>query len=174
MATNSSSQAWRPIFAALGNKDARSVYAQIVLGISPETAGLQFKEERYNKIVQQLLRAGLVCSSQGQIIINEQLLPGILKEAGSVEKAVGPARFLTRTGKIDRYPTDQTERLDLLIFVARQVITATEKLTEPELNARLEPFDPDIARLRRYLVDYCVLARTANGSEYSLLPVPSQ
>ena len=170
MSQENSLQSWRPVLAALANPDARAVYAQIVLGLTPEAAGLKIKDDRYAKIVQQLTRASLITVTEGHLAVNSETLPAILKEAGDATKAVGPERFLNRAGEIDRYPTNLDERTGLLVFVARQAIGTGEQLTEPEINARLERFDSDVARLRRHLIDYGVLVRTANGSEYSLHP----
>lgn len=80
-------------------------------------------------------------------------------------------RFLDATGRIDRYPLRSAQRRELLAWVAARAFSPTDVLTEPEVNARLEPYAPggDVAVLRRYLVDHGLLERTASGSEYALV-----
>ncbi|WP_054821226.1 DUF2087 domain-containing protein [Arthrobacter sp. JCM 19049] len=45
-------------------------------------------------------------------------------------------------------------------------IGADEELSEERLNDRLRTIHPDVALLRRYMVDGLLLERSANGSAY--------
>ena len=77
-------------------------------------------------------------------------------------------RFLTRSGRIDRYPSSADQRRLLLEWVLDRAMTDEGGRSEAEINQALEPYAPgsDTAVLRRYLVDHELLERTASGSEY--------
>jgi hypothetical protein len=100
---------WRRVLAALGNRDARTAYAQIVLGedVLPEA-----REQRRTRAIAILLEAGLV--------------------------------DLTANGEV-----------------------IAEDLTERQVNERLLSYTEDVVLLRRYLVDFGLLERTASGSSHS-------
>lgn len=51
--------------------------------------------------------------------------------------------------------------------VAEQAFEEGLELTEAEVNDRLEAFHPDVATLRRYLVDEGLLQRTPSGTKYA-------
>ena len=61
-----------------------------------------------------------------------------------------------------------SEREELLRVIASKVIRADELLDEQNLNDRLLTFTDDPAVLRRYLVDFSILERRRDGSEYTL------
>lgn len=77
-------------------------------------------------------------------------------------------RFLIRgEDTIDRYPRRQHERRMLLEWIADRAFPAGEPaLAETEVNGRLYPYSDDVAVLRRYLVDFGFLDRTADGTSY--------
>jgi hypothetical protein len=56
--------------------------------------------------------------------------------------------------------------------VARRVVGAGERVTEPALNERLSVFVTDAAFFRRHAVDTGVLERTADGALYWLADHP--
>ncbi|HEX5859439.1 MAG TPA: GNAT family N-acetyltransferase [Microbacterium sp.] len=80
----------------------------------------------------------------------------------------GPERFVTEDGRIDRWPVQAEDRLELLKWVADRALVPGQVLSEREINARLSAFTGDVALLRRLLVDHGVLERTRSGSEYAL------
>ncbi|WP_082561588.1 DUF2087 domain-containing protein [Microbacterium sp. Root61] len=163
--TNPDSNAWRPIVALLASADARTVYAQIVLGVVPD-AGAVSPSKRV-RILGQLESAGLVRRDGDDVVAVDERLLALLKQDAGHRPRTGPEKFLRRDGTIDRYPTNHGERVALLRFIAGRAVAPAERLAEGELNERLAPFDPDTARLRRYLVDFGILERTASGSEYA-------
>lgn len=55
----------------------------------------------------------------------------------------------------------------LLQWVSDSVFSEKEVLTEREVNSRLRPYTEDIAVLRRYLVDYRLVERRSDGTEYA-------
>lgn len=93
----------------------------------------------------------------------------VWERAAPRPRAVGLARFIDGSGRIDRYPVRDAERRELLEWVADRALPVGEVWTEREVNQRLAPFAPggDVAVLRRYLVDYELLERTRSGSEYA-------
>ncbi len=51
---------WRPVVAALANSDARTVYAQIVLGAKLPDVAAELNDRRRNRAIAALLESGLV------------------------------------------------------------------------------------------------------------------
>jgi hypothetical protein len=67
--------------------------------------------------------------------------------------------FLDDSGALRTMPAKRSKRLVVLEHVA-QVFEPGARYPEPEVNAKLEAFYPDVAALRRYLVDEGLLERT--------------
>ncbi|MDR2620300.1 MAG: DUF2087 domain-containing protein, partial [Propionibacteriaceae bacterium] len=84
------------------------------------------------------------------------------------------SRFLSPTGEIVAMPAKQGKRVALLSWLVQRVVAPGERINEPELNARLANYHSDVAMLRRYLVDFGLLARTPDGHTYSLVSGESQ
>jgi hypothetical protein len=79
-------------------------------------------------------------------------------------------RFLVRgEDTIDRYPRRQEDRRRLLQWIADQTFDADDDLSESEVNLRLLRYTEDVAVLRRYLVDFELLERAADGTSYRLV-----
>lgn len=68
-------------------------------------------------------------------------------------------------GALSRFPRKQKHKLAILMHIARR-FKANRTYTEPEVNALLQEIYPDYATLRRYLIDYGLMSRLSNGSEY--------
>ena len=163
---------WRPIVAALANDDVRAVHAQIVLGLPVSLGSTAQAAARTHKSLQTLLRAGLIeeAESESEYVASSIPLKRALA-AQAPDRKQGIERFL-RDGRIQRYPSNLSERAELLRWVAEQTLADDEVLSERDINERLRPVDDDIARLRRYLVDLGVVERTPSGSDYRLRPRP--
>lgn len=58
----------------------------------------------------------------------------------------------------------------MLVYLRNAVIGAGDELREEQLNERLRVFHPDVALLRRYMVDHGLLQRAADGSGYRMGP----
>lgn len=153
---NSSPMAWRGLVAALLNEDLRAEYARIVLQSEP------LNDRRTTQLVQ----AGLVEFHAGRPVPATARLRMMLDDRSAERPQQGPGRFLREDGSVDRYPSQQAARVELLRHIAVQVLGADERISEQALNERLRRFDSDTALLRRYFVDYGILARTRSGSEY--------
>lgn len=79
----------------------------------------------------------------------------------------GPERFLRADGSVDRYPAQHGERRALLALIADRAFLLGAVYSESEVNDALRPFSPDVATLRRYLIDHALLERTRSGTEYA-------
>lgn len=54
----------------------------------------------------------------------------------------------------------------MLTTIGDRMIAEDERLSETDLNLRLERYDSDVPTLRRYLVVHGILARETDGSVY--------
>jgi hypothetical protein len=63
------------------------------------------------------------------------------------------------------FPTKEKRKF-ITLFEFVKVFKQDETYTEIEVNEIIRPIYPDYATIRRYLVDYRFLSRTANGSKY--------
>jgi hypothetical protein len=149
--------------AALANRDARTAYAQIVLG-QDVLPGM--KDQRRSRAVGVLLEAGLVEWSGNQgLEASDAVFRELLSQQPKRQPKTGVDRFL-RLGRIDRYPASPADRRELLAWIAAQAIKPGEDLTERQVNERLLNYTDDVVLLRRYLVDFGLLERTRSGSSY--------
>lgn len=155
---------WRRVMAALANRDVRIAYAQTVLG---EEVLSGAKEQRRHRAITVLLEAGLVerTGSDGYQA-SETVFRDLLSQQPKRQPKTGVDRFL-RLGRIDRYPASVADRRELLAWIVGEAIQPGEDLTERQVNERLLSYTDDVVLLRRYLVDFGLLERTASGSSYS-------
>ncbi len=71
-------------------------------------------------------------------------------------------------GRLARIPAHEKKRLIVLRHLAETVFTDERPYPEKEVNQRLAALHPDVAALRRYLVDHGFMAR--GRGEYRLRP----
>ncbi|WP_164201715.1 DUF2087 domain-containing protein [[Micrococcus luteus] ATCC 49442] len=155
---------WRRVLAALANRDARTAYAQIVLS---EDVLADAKEQRRHRAIDVLLDAGLVeRTGNSTLHASETIFHNLLSQQPKRQPKTGVDRFL-RLGRIDRYPAGAADRRQLLAWIVGEAIQPGEDLTERQVNERLLSYTDDVVLLRRYLVDFGLLERTASGSSYS-------
>lgn len=160
----SSGPHWRRVMAALANQDARTAYAQIVLwdDVLPGA-----KEQRRGRVIAILLEAGLVeMAGNGELTASDRIFRNLLTQQPKRQPKTGVERFLS-LGRIDRYPASAADRRELLAWIVGEAIQPGEDLTERQVNERLLSYTDDVVLLRRYLVDFGLLERTASGSSYS-------
>ena len=74
-------------------------------------------------------------------------------------------------GRLDRIPAQHKKRQAILRFLARTDFRPGEDLAEKDVNMRLALRHPDVASLRRYLVENRYMERP--GGVYRLLPETS-
>lgn len=166
--TADSHDAWRPVIAALADEEALAVFAKLVLGHELAAATENLTSKRRERVLRSLLAAGLLAESPGGSGEFELVLPfTALLSAAPVHRRTGVERFI-KDGKLDRYPTHNEERREVLAWIAHRAIHPDEELSEAQLNERLKVFSRDYVTLRRYLVDFEILQRTPSGSSYAL------
>jgi biotin operon repressor len=73
--------------------------------------------------------------------------------------------YLSADGTLKEIPMQDKKLLTVLRFIAAE-IEMGRRYTEKQFNETLARFHTDVAALRRYLVDYKFVQRTATGSEY--------
>ena len=158
---------WRRVVAALANNDARTVYAQIVLGAKIPDVAAELNARRRDKAIAVLLESGLVQrSAENELEASGAIFSSLLAQQPRRQAQTGSARFM-RLGRIDRYPANTAERRELLAWIVRDAIEPGEHLTERQVNERLLSYSDDVVMLRRYLIDFELLERTPSGSSYS-------
>ncbi|MDQ0849985.1 hypothetical protein QFZ65_001923 [Arthrobacter sp. B3I9] len=159
---------WRRLVAALANKDARTAYAQIVLGAKLPDVLADLSDRRRNRALAALLESGLVepTSAADELQASEAIFRNLLAQQPRRQAQTGLARFM-RLGKIERYPANMADRRELLAWIAGEAVEPGEHLTEKQVNERLLSYTDDVVLLRRYLIDLGLLERTPSGSSYS-------
>jgi len=158
---------WRRVVAALANNDARTAYAQIVLGAKLPDVVPELNDQRRNRAITVLIESGLVeRNTADELEAPEAIFRNLLTQQPRRQAQTGLARFM-RLGKIDRYPANTTERRELLAWIVREAIEPGEHLTERQVNERLLSYTDDVVMLRRYMIDFGLLERTPSGSSYS-------
>jgi hypothetical protein len=153
--------------AALANKDARTAYAQIVLGARLPNVLAELNDQRRNRAIAALLESGLVeRNAANELEASEAIFRDLLTQQPRRQPQTGVARFM-RLGRIERYPANMAQRRELLAWIAREAIEPGEHLTEKQVNERLLSYTDDVVMLRRYMIDFGLLERTPSGSSYS-------
>ncbi len=155
---------WRPLIAVLANPETRRVAAQMMLGATLDVATEGLSPSIRRRVAGAVVHSGLV-GADGQTLAPE-VFRAVL-ESAPVARREGIERFVDGQ-RIRQFPANLEERGRLLAWVARGVFTDDEVLTEREVNSRLLPYSEDVAVLRRYLVDYQLVERRADGTEYAL------
>lgn len=152
------------MFAVLANPESRRVAAEMMLGASltDTTAGLS--PSRRRRVTDALVQSGLVDAETGRFLPD---VFGATLAATAAPRREGVERFVDGE-RIRQYPANLAERGELLAWVARRVFAGGEVLTEREVNERLLAHSDDVAVLRRYLVDYRLVERRSDGTEYAL------
>jgi len=165
--TRHSGPHWRRVMAALANKDARTAYAQIVLGAKLPDAIADLNDQRRDRAIANLLESGLVDrNAANELEASGAIFRDLLTQQPRRQPQNGVARFM-RFGRIERYPANKAERRELLAWIVNDAIKPGEDLTEKQVNERLLSYTDDVVMLRRYLIDFGLLERTRSGSSYS-------
>lgn len=158
---------WRRVVAVLANNDARTAYAQIVLGAKLADVAADLNDRRRHRAIAALLESGLVeRNAANDLVASAAVFRDLLTQQPRRQAQTGLARFM-RLGRIERYPADMTERRELLAWIVSEAVEPDEHLTEKQVNERLLGYTDDVVLLRRYMVDFGLLERTPSGSSYS-------
>ncbi|MCK2037070.1 DUF2087 domain-containing protein [Microbacterium sp. SSW1-49] len=159
-----SSHQWRPVIAVLANPETRRVAAELMLGRTLEDATAELSRSKRRRVTEAIENSGMVLPG------TQMFAPGVFRsilESNPIPQRVGVERFVDGK-RIRQYPANLEERGQLLAWVARSVFATGDVLTEREVNRRLLEYSEDVAVLRRYLVDYQLLERRSDGTEYAL------
>ena len=70
-----------------------------------------------------------------------------------------------KDGKILNMPKKQRDKYELFVYLA-SICFDDRKYKEKEINEILKKYYADFCYLRRYMVDFKLLKRTDDGSEY--------
>ena len=155
--------------AALANSDARTAYAQIVLGAKLPDVVADLNDRRRTRAIAVLIESGLVeRNAANELEAPEAIFRDLLTQQPRRQAQIGLARFM-HLGRIERYPANMTERRELLAWIVSEAIEPGEHLTEKQVNERLLSYSDDVVMLRRYMIDFGLLERTPSGSSYSRL-----
>ncbi|KQY75813.1 hypothetical protein ASD13_06085 [Microbacterium sp. Root1433D1] len=152
----------RAMLACLANEEVARVFASIVLHVDPD----DIPQARKEKAVEALSRSGLITAETETLALNSAGIRAELAGIGGKVTSDPLQRWLDESGRIRQYPRRANEREMLLTTIGDQAINAGERLTEAEVNSRLERYTSDVPTLRRYLVVHRILARENDGSRY--------
>lgn len=152
----------RAVVAMLANGDTRRLFALVALGLVDESNASSARDER---AITRLLEAGLLVRVGEALAVNSQGLAEALSQY-SGPKPRGIARFV-RDGRIVNYPASDEDRLELLMWVGSEVLEEGERVSEREINERLHRFMDEHVLLRRFLIDYGVVQREDDGTNYT-------
>lgn len=154
---------WIEVFAGLKNPAMRAVLGAVLL---QETGRLAL-DRQTTKSLERWEKIGLL-SKQGAVwSLNESMLEEAIKsQAKPATHRESVERFFTGL-QLNSLPAKPAERFQVLKYVRDAVIHVGEELAEAQLNERLRVIHPDVALIRRYMVDFGLVDRTANGSTYS-------
>lgn len=164
-----SSRRWRSVAAVLANEHTRVMIAHLILG--EKIAGYleTYSPSKRTRIVTALVNADVVRQgNDGDYVLNSEIFRELLAHEPA-QKPVGIERFF-RDGRLHTYPASPVERRELLDVIAARTLAPGEVVPERVINERLSAFTDDVAVLRRYLVDFELVERRRDGSEYSLAP----
>lgn len=159
----------------LAEPDRLRVCAALVLGAANrqevvEATGLT--ERHVDKALARLLAGGLVVRAEGGLrLVTEHLEqatrssshprpPGDEPAADLSPDAARVFRSFVRNGRLTSIPASRSKRLVLLDWLAQR-FDPGRRYPEREVNRILGAVHPDVAALRRYLVDEGLLARDA-------------
>ncbi|MGN6503485.1 MAG: DUF2087 domain-containing protein [Pseudolysinimonas sp.] len=154
----------RAVLALLANDETRTMIARVALGQDLGERGTLGR--RQSKALDRLISGRVVVEADGVVTLNVDGLRAAV-EASSPPRPEGVARFV-RHGRIESYPASDADRIALLQWVGSQVLTPGERVGEREITERLSPYMQEAVLLRRYLVDYGVVDRNPDGTEYRL------
>ena len=161
---------WRAILAALANETSLRVFAQIVMGATPDEATSDLSPSRRRHVLGSLQKAGIL---NDRLELVRTRFADVLATSASEPRPAGVDRYLDQNGRVLTYPSRPEVRAELLRLLGERAFAVGEILDERQVNDRLTAHADDVALLRRHLVDYGILERTRSGSAYSLTPTAS-
>ena len=160
------------MWGLLADEDRRRVFAALVLGAETleelaERTGLALPAVW--RALRRLRREGVVDTEGDRWQVQADVIAQRAREAAPEPEDVGEGvppkdaavlRSFLRDGRLTSIPTARSKRLVVLDHLVR-VFEAGVRYPEREVNALLAVWHPDVAALRRYLVDEGLLTREA-------------
>lgn len=159
------------VLGLLVDDDRLAVVAALVLGARTPAdiaAAAHLDLRRAGKALSRLTTGGLVeQEGAGYRLVRERLRDAFESIDRSVEQSVDSGlgadadrvlRSFLKDGKLVSIPAVRSKRLVVLDYLAG-LFEPGEAYPEADVNARLAAFHPDVAALRRYLVDEHFLQR---------------
>ena len=125
----------------------------------PPYVDYQLRLQRLSEIGAELDRAGREAEATSAELPGPDGRPRPAFEAKTL-------RSFFEDGRLTRIPAQEKKRLIVLRYLAETVFSEDRAYPEKEVNQRLALLHPDVASLRRYLVDYGFMTRA--GGEYRL------
>lgn len=150
-----------------GSKRAAEIAG--VLGLHPSDV---------NRHLEQLTGSGVVSEADGVYDLNEKAIESLARgqfegkrpsyvpkedQEEDVRKVL--KSFLNADGTLKQIPPMGNKLLIILNFIV-DAFSFDANYTEKEINTILRRFHVDTAALRRYLVDYGLMARESDGTRY--------
>ena len=161
------------IVGLLADPNRLKVVAALALGAgtieeAARLAGLPLKDVAL--AARRLARAGLVHRDGHALVLHSQYFGAAARAAAEAAPPPEPLSddpaedavlsAFVRDGRLTSIPAQRSKRLVVLNHVVR-VFDPGVRYPEREVNALLAVWDPDVAALRRYLVDEGMLTREA-------------
>ena len=161
------------IVGLLADPTRLKVVAALALGAGTiedvaRTSGLPLKDVAL--AARRLARAGLVHRDGHALLLHTERFGAVARAAAEAVPAPEPLSAdpaenavlttFVRDGRLTSVPAQRSKRLVVLGHLAR-VFEAGVRYPEREVNALLAVWHPDVAALRRYLVDEGLLTREA-------------
>ena len=125
-----------------------------------------------------LVQVGVVNETDGVYDLNEKAIESLARRQFEGKRAAyAPPEdkeedtrkvlknYLNADGTLKQIPSTDNKLLIILNFIV-DVFSFDTNYTEKEVNTILRRFHPDTAALRRYLVDYGLMARESDGTRY--------
>jgi len=158
------SQQWIEVFAGLKNPAMREVLGAVLCHRGDELAA----DRNTEKNLQRWQKIGLLQRGERGWQINDQMLAEALRaQSRPASERAGVERYFNGP-KLHTLPAREGDRLTVLEYIRDAVMDPGEELSEQRLNERLMVIYPDVALLRRYMVDHGLLLRAADGTGYRL------
>ncbi|WP_423299433.1 DUF2087 domain-containing protein [Glutamicibacter nicotianae] len=155
---------WIQVAAGLKNPSMRRLLGAVLSGQgAPEPAS---KSER--KDLERWASIGLLRHDGSGWALDDELLEKTLASASAAKANRSGIRRFFDGHRLQSLPAKPADRHEVVLYLRNAIIGDGEELREEQLNERLRVFHPDVALLRRYMVDHGLLQRAADGTGYRM------
>jgi len=157
------------IVGLLSQGSKRAVEIASLLGMHPSDANRHLEQLTASSVVREaegvyyLDEKAIESLARGQFEGKRPVYDGKEEEKEDVRKVL--KNFVKADGSLKQIPPMGNKLLIILNFIV-EVFEFDTNYTEKEVNTILRRFHIDTAALRRYLVDYKLMARESDGTKY--------